>query len=319
MLFRGIKSFIFRWGNLILTRTEWYKSGFVDYSHTKYPDNTWYRIHDERNFQIINLGSSSAKWAFDWKHSGVQGMNWANQPQTLVDDFRLLKNFHSILRHGGRILISIMPFSGLNKKTGLLDTYKYVGTLDWTLLDPVYRDEAIALRESPLRWGKKKALRKIVLHCLGCEKPPLLPNGAMDDHNPMTEEEMYEDAQRMMKGWAKEFGINDFDEPLSEANRQGREIRIKVLRELIDFSSERDYEPIVIILPVAKQLARHFSEAFREKYIYSFLHNVRRDVRTLDYLQDENFQEPDLYFNSICMNKRGREKFTASVCKQIFP
>ncbi|OQC16059.1 MAG: hypothetical protein BWX73_00899 [Lentisphaerae bacterium ADurb.Bin082] len=244
-------------------------------------------------------------------------MNWANQPQTLIDDFRLLKNFHSILRHGGKILISIMPFSGLNKKTGLLDTYKYVGTMDWTLLDPVFRDEAIALRENPLRWGKKKALRQIVSHFLGREKPKPLLNGAMDEHNPMTEEEMAEDAQRMMDGWAAEFGINDFDEPLSEVNRQGREIRINVLKELIDFSTERGYEPIVVILPVAKQLANLFSEAFREKYIYSFLRSVEPEVRTLDYLHDETFQDPALYFNSFCLNKRGREMFSTDVCSRI--
>ena len=299
--------------DLLLKNTAWYQDSVVDFRHERYRDPIWCQQHPSDCMDFVNLGSSSAKWAFDWEKIGVKGLNWANQPQTLIDDLRLFKQYHSVLNNSGKVLISIMPFSGLNKETGLLDTYKYCGIMDYSLMDSRYRDRAMRLFRHPSIWGKKNALRQIALHYLGREKKRPLPHGAMDDHNPMTEEKMVEDAQRMMDGWAKEFGINDFGEPLSEVNRQGREIRINVLKELIDFSTERGYEPVVVILPVAKQLANLFSEAFREKYIYSFLRSVGSDVRTLDYLQDETFQDPALYFNSFCLNKRGRETFTKNI------
>lgn len=51
----------------LIRRTQWYKSLFLDENHTIYPDNTWYRSHAERDFQLVVLGSSGAKWAFDFQ------------------------------------------------------------------------------------------------------------------------------------------------------------------------------------------------------------------------------------------------------------
>lgn len=52
---------------LLIRKTQWYKSLFLDENHTIYPDNTWYRTHNERNFDVVVLGSSGAKWAFDFQ------------------------------------------------------------------------------------------------------------------------------------------------------------------------------------------------------------------------------------------------------------
>ena len=106
----------------LIRRTQWYKSLFLDENHTIY--NTWYRSHAERDFQLVVLGSSGAKWAFDFSDLPVKAMNWAQQPQTLVEDFNLLRCYHSILCKGGNVIITIMPFTGLNKETGLMDAMK---------------------------------------------------------------------------------------------------------------------------------------------------------------------------------------------------
>ena len=80
----------------ILYKTNWYKSMFRDLNHEIYPDNVWYREHDERNFDVVNLGSSGGKWAFDYTNFNIKAMNWAQQPQTLLEDYNLLRHFHSI-------------------------------------------------------------------------------------------------------------------------------------------------------------------------------------------------------------------------------
>ena len=61
----------------ILKKTNWYKNLFVD---DIYPGNIWYREHSKRNFDLVTLGSSGAKWAFDFSDSGIKAMNWAQQP-----------------------------------------------------------------------------------------------------------------------------------------------------------------------------------------------------------------------------------------------
>ena len=111
--------------NKTLKKTQWYLTLFVDPLHEIYPDNEWYRKHDERNFDLVNLGSSGGKWAFNYSGFNIKAMNWAQQPQTLLEDYNLLRHFHSILRKGGYVIITIMPFTGLNKETNLYDALKF--------------------------------------------------------------------------------------------------------------------------------------------------------------------------------------------------
>lgn len=294
----------------------WYKNLFVDFEHKRYPDNVWYRECDERNFDVVNLGSSSAKWAFAWDSAGVKGMNWANQPQTLIDDFRLLKNFHSILRKGGTVLITIMPFTGLNKQTGVMDTLKYLPTLYWDIVqDMPYINQARKLQAYPILMGKP-AIKAGLRHVLGRDKPQS-DWRTLIDYNPMSGEELEKDAAQWMNGWAKQFGISDFEAPLTADNQAGREVRINVMRALVDFIVERGYRPIWVLPPVTKHLSKFFTPKFRETYINSFLREVARNVKFLDYTADAELHDDSLYFNSFFLNKRGAHLFTKRVLADI--
>ena len=220
--------------------SRWYQSLFVDFNHKIYPDNVWYRENEERNFDVVNLGSSSAKWAFDWSAVGVKGMNWANQPQTLIDDFRLLKNFHSILKKNGVVIITLMPFTGLNKATGLMDTFKYLETLYWDVIkDMPFAKKAQTLRSYPILFGKP-AVKAMIRYLLGREV--VVSDWRLDvEKNPMTYEELESDAQGWISGWAKQFDIKNLADDLTEENRKGRKIRVKVMQEIVDFCIERGY------------------------------------------------------------------------------
>lgn len=294
----------------------WYQKLFVDFDHRIYPDNVWYRENEERNFYVVNLGSSSAKWAFDWSSAGVKGMNWANQPQTLIDDFRLLKNFHSILRKSGTVIITIMPFTGLNKQTGVMDTLKYLPTLYWDIVqDMSHIEQARRLQAYPILMGKP-AIKAGLRHILGKEVKPIDWRTAID-HNPMPDAELEKDAEKWMDGWAKQFGIEDFEAPLTEENKKGREVRVGVMRELVDFIVERGYRPVWVLPPVTRHLSKFFTPKFLEFYIDSFLLEVGRDVRLLDYTNDAELQNEGLYFNSFFLNAKGRCIFTKRVSQDL--
>ena len=141
-------------GCTLLYKTNWYKSFFVGADHETYPDNVWYRSHEERNFDVVNLGSSGGKWAFDYADTAVKGMNWAQQPQTLLEDYNLLRCYHSILRKGGYVIITIMPFTGLNKETGLRDAMKYVKlNTQGEPIQPYLFDKAKRVAEYPIFMG----------------------------------------------------------------------------------------------------------------------------------------------------------------------
>lgn len=297
--------------------TEWYKSFFVGADGETYPDNYWYRKHDERNFDLINLGSSGGKWAFDYSGFEINAMNWAQQPQTLLEDFNLLRNYHSILKKGGIVLITIMPFTGLNKTTGVRDAMKYLKINAHEPIQPVEIKKARLYTQCPVLMGKP-AIKAVIKHWLGKENIASVKQKTDVENNPMSDIQLDTDAKRWIDGWEKQFAIEDFDAPLTEANQKGREYRIKLMRELVDFCIERTYKPVYVIPPVTKHLSKYYTHKFEETYIYGFLKSVDRNILLLDYSKDESLQKDELYFNSFFLNKKGRTVFTERVIKDLF-
>ena len=305
-------------GCKILYKTNWYKSMFLDPNHEIYPDNVWYREHDERNFDVVNLGSSGGKWAFDYADLNVKAMNWAQQPQTLLEDYNLLRHFHSILKRGGYVLITIMPFTGLNKKTGLMDAMKYVKfDIQGEPIQPYMFNEAIRYATYPFLF-KKTALKVLIRYFMGRDKKCGLHPETQLEYNPMKSNELEKDAKRWIDGWKRQFGISDFDAPLTRENEEGREYRIKLMQTLIDFCTDRGYKPVYVIPPVTEHLAKYYTPKFEETYIYGYLKEVNRVVLTLDYSKDSEFRFNDeLFFNSFFLNKKGRKLFTRRVLKDL--
>ncbi len=301
--------------NKVLLKSNWYKNLFVDYNHERYPDNVWYRKHDERNFDLVNLGSNCSKYAFDYSDCDIKAMNWAPGSQTLIDDFKLVKNFHSILKDGGIVLITIMPFTSINKKVGFMDSFRYCGTLDSTLIDERYRRKCYFLKRYPVFWGKNalKAFVKILL------KKDKVNNNIQwnSEKNTMTETMLKEDAKLWIDNWKKEFNITDLSSALTEENLEGRKIRIEVMQKLIDFCAERGYKPFYVIPPVTQYLAEYFTEEFKKIYIYDFLEQIERNIPLLNYSEDPELMDKDLFFNSYFLNSRGAKVFTKKVLKNL--
>lgn len=290
---------------------------FIDLNHEIYPDNVWYRNHDGRNFDLVNLGSSGGKWAFDYSSLEVKAMNWAQQPQTLLEDYNLISHFHSILKQGGYVLITIMPFTGLNKKTGLMDAMKYVKfDIQGEPIQPYMFKDARRYARYPILF-KKPAVKALLKYLLGKDKPIKSNPASKMDCNQMTEEQLERDAKCWIDGWKHQFNINDFDAPLTKENEKGRSYRIDLMRQLVDFCTERGYKPVYVIPPVTKHLSKFYTPKFEETYIYCYLKQVDRNVITLDYSKNIEFKDDSLYFNSFFLNKKGRKLFTQRVLSDL--
>ena len=302
-------------GNELMKHTQWYRSMFVDPDLELYPGNSWYRKHLERNFDIVCLGSSSAKWAYDFSGLDVKGMNWAQQPQTLLEDFNLLRNYHSILRKGGFVVITIMPFTGLNKKTGMMDALKYLKLDAQEPIEPNHFEQACMYVRYPFLFKKQayKALAKQILN----RESVYIDQRPMLETNPLDERSLEIDAKRWMEGWKTQFDIEDFEAPLTKDNMIGRKYRIVLMRQLIDFCVERDYVPVYVIPPVTKYLYNHFSPNFQRIYIYDFLKDVDREVMFMDYSQCNGLMDDSMFFNSFFLNQKGRFLFTRQLLQDL--
>jgi hypothetical protein len=87
---------------------------------------------------------------------------------------------------------------------------------------------------------------------------------------------------------------------------------------MIDFCIERNLKPVLIIPPMTKYLSCLLTDTIREIYIYSFIREANvKNIPFLDYMDDERFSDPSLYFNSFFLNLRGRKLFTKQVLKDL--
>lgn len=299
--------------NKVLLKSNWFKNIQADYEHEIYPDNTWYRKHDERNYDLVNLGSSSSVYAFDYTGTGIKAMNWALQPQTLHYDFKLLKQFHSILKKHGVVLISIMPFTSINKTTGLSDAVRYMNPLWDEMIDPEYRRKARWMNRYPVLMGKP-AIKAFIKCLIGRDKRNVRQHV---EKNPMSQNELKENAKRWADGWMNQFHIADLTAPLTEENARGRRIRIRLMQDIVDFCTEREYQPVFVILPMTKHMMYYLNDDFKKIYIYDYLQELNRDVPTLDYTIKDKFADDSLYRDAYMMNNHGARVFTDDVVKEL--
>jgi hypothetical protein len=135
----------------------------------------------------------------------------------------------------------------------------------------------------------------------------------------MKEQEIKQDAKKWIIGWLHQFSLDSLEHiVLSDENRQSIEKNIAILHEMIDFCLERNYRQIIMMLPVTKELSNLFPETFKKEHI---MENIKKaniqNVPLLNYLTDDRFIMPGLYFNSFFLNTKGREIFTKTVVEEI--
>jgi hypothetical protein len=209
-----------------------------------------------------------------------------------------------------------MPFTSLNKKTNVYDALKYLHVHSHEPIEPYLIDQARAIKNMPIKLGKP-AIKAAIKYLLHRDVARRNFNYAMVENNPMSSDSLDKDAAGFVNGWKHQFGISDFDAPLTEENKIGREFRINLMRTIIDFCIEREYNPVFVIPPVTTHLNKYYTKTFEETYIYSFLREIDRDVTVLDYSKNQELMNDDFYFNSFFMNKRGRKLFSQQVLSDI--
>ena len=289
--------------NKLFKNTNFYKNKFID----------TYKFKDmPKNLEIINLGSNQPKFAFDFSQSNILGMNWGVGPQTLEYDFRILRNFHNYLKPNAKVLIAISPFQFflLNYKDNA-SNYKYYNFLNPDLIDNYSNLTKKLYIDYPVLTAKKQILRVIK-----DTKPDVRLELAK---NPMGKDEIKKDVQNWMEGWKKQFKTNNLENiVLSDENRTSIQKNIEILKNMIDFCIEKELEPVLIVIPVTKELSSYFPNKFVKEQIIDYINQSNeKNVRFLNYWKDERFEDESYYFNSFFMNKIGRKKFTEQVLKDL--
>lgn len=296
----------FFWLNKQVKHTNWYKNAIPDIGN--YPTNEWYRKNVERNYDIVNLGSSSAVYAFDYTEIGLKAFNWALQPQSMEYSFKVLQNFFSILRPKGIVMIPLCPLSALKVDTwSAMANDRYYHILSPELIEN-YKEVA-KRRQYPLLCLTKDSLKRLIKD---------VPQKGMQNKICKSREDFKQDAKKWIDSWSREFDIVDLDATLSEQNKNRMQNRMTTVSEMVSFCQVRNLQPVIVITPMHSALAEQFSPEFRKNYLYApFEKFSNQGILFLDYIDDERFAKDEYFINSFFMNKNGAKFFTKQVLEDL--
>lgn len=281
----------------LLSRTYWY-------NHVAFGDCAKFWKHRTFDMDVVNLGSSSGKAAFDYSaYPALKAANWAMAPQTFVADLEILRNYSCFLKEGATVIIPICPFSSLG---GANDDFpdKY-----YTVLNIASIPNA--------SFRRYKAQMQIK------EKPwlffPALPIDFLRNIiKRFRKIDIKDDAKIRLNSWKNEFSILDFDNELSIVNKDAFDDGVCVLKQIFNYCKSHHFNVVVVLPPVHEALSNKFTPMMKKKYIDSFISEAIKGegVSFLDYFTDKRFTD-DVFNDSYLLNKKGANKFTDIVLRDI--
>lgn len=304
----------FLMANKLVKKTNWWKNQYL--ATEQFVSNSGYRDNIIRNYDIVNLGSNPAHFAFFYED--VKGQSWATGSQGQDMDFEVLKYFHSYLRAGGTVIIPIMPFTAISPYLksqpnywGLAYYSKFAKILDGaqTRVLP-YGEKLLKYLKYPLLYNKKA-----VRYILRDVKPD---TRYQITEQPLMRLDLEQNAKKWINGWLMEFNLRHLLDVKDERWTKYYDEAITLNKQMVDYCLERGLKPVFLCVPMTRHLSSLFPEEFSKFMVKVFVEKANeRNIPFLDYTCDAQFQDDNLYFDSFFLNLRGRKLFTRRVLKDL--
>ena len=283
--------------NGAIRRTHWFNEEL-------FPDCRKFWNYNTFNTDVINLGSTSGYYAFDYEGLPIKGGNFALRHNPLSGDQAILKNYFGYLNpKGSHVIIPLCVFSSL------AGSYDFMEDRFYTLIYPSSIPHFSYRRQQQIKAIAASPIRRFPLWSFYTELRAQLRGTG---HSTLTEEQMKADAERWIKGWKHEFALSDFSQPLSLFNKDGVNDAAEILNDIISFCKERNIKPVIMIPPMYHTLAEKFDEKARQLFVYDLIEKIEdKTVPFHNYMDDSRFsRDSSLFMNSFFLNKKGAKKFT---------
>lgn len=300
--------------NKLLTKTNWWQNQYM--ATRQFVSGVGYREDIQRNYDIVNLGSNPAHFAFFYEN--VKGQSWATGSQGQDMDFEILKFYHSYLKKGGTVLIPIMPFTAISPYLkerpdcwGMSYYSKFAKILDYAQVQKLpYGRVLLKYLRFPLFFNKK-AIRYLFKDVAKDNRYEIAYQSKM-----LMELEF--NASHWIKAWLAEFKLRNLLDVKDERWTKYYQEAVDLNRQIVDFCLERDLKPVFICVPMTQHLSKLFPQEYHQYMVTDFVKAANvHNVPFLDYTKDKRFQDDDLYFDSFFLNLRGRKMFTKQVLQDL--
>jgi len=280
--------------NSLYVRTEAYR--------TMNDMEKFYHVPD--NLEIVNLGSSHGLYAFDWSQEQINGFNFSLVSQDFYYDLKLLERFSNHLVENAIVLIPVSYFSFDTDREDKEGEFQKRNGRYYSLLPP----------EEIYGFTIRDYLKNYLLPILSAgEKLTAIISEHTPENNLTKDFNVYEYSQLTEKG------IERAQRHLSLISKKHFQENKKYLEELIEFSKDKGFEPILITTPTTEWYFGNFSDEFLDEFS-SLVHSIAADYRIpyLDYSQDQYFRrKPELFLDTDHLNMTGRKIFTRRVIDDL--
>lgn len=296
---RAIKNYLKR----VAIQSSWY-------NNTIFQDCAKFWNIKDYQIDVINLGSNSAKYGFDYSESDLIGHNWAMGPQSLMMDLNILQCYYSYLKPGATVLIPLCPFSCL---VGY--DYSYFSDKYYTILNhsqiPFFNIHKRILmnnmRNNPISYIPMTAFIHSFISSLGLKKRKIEEQCDYD-----------KDAVRFINSWKQQFFLKNFEDEWSLLNQNSYCESKEILQKIVDFCKRYGFNPVIVMPPVSPALKNYFSDAVFNRCVTNYIkESVGDDVLFLNYFNDISFSDYSLYKNSYFLNTTGAKLFTKRVMSDL--
>lgn len=170
--------------NGAIRRTHWFNDEL-------FPDCRKFWNYNTFNTDVINLGSTSGYYAFDYEGLPIKGGNFALRHNPLSGDQAILKNYFGYLNpKGSHVIIPLCVFSSL------AGSYDFMEDRFYTLIYPSSIPHFSYRRQQQIKAIAASPIRRFPLWSFYTELRAQLRGTG---HSTLTEEQMKADAERWIK------------------------------------------------------------------------------------------------------------------------
>lgn len=265
-----------------------------------------------KNTQIVNFGSTYAYYDIDYSSFDVGGVNLANFPQYLDYDFIMCKKVINKLPKSAKIIFTFPNF-----------VFAGTGT------DPKRRQYYEVLKPSEMKSFK---FRNLFYYIYRASIEPFTHYYFKRENKwkgyVASYEEKYEYALKRIRDWENPDGqvqIPSVKRPLiTDKHLERISVNKKIVIEMVKWCSHYDFEPYLLLFPASDVMRTEISEECLEEYLYKPLREIIEDLRelgfdikVLDYSQNKELSNMNLYMNGDCFNEEGRRKFTEMILRDV--
>ena len=257
------------------------------------------------NLEIVNTGSNHAYYGFNY--GSRKCFNFASGAQSLNYDYKILKQYSNNLNGGCKVLIVLAPLSfGFVDYKNDSSNSRYYFFVDKDKILNYSRLKKILYVDMPIlkSWKnfiriflRKKEIKSIINTPDNAEKEALL----------------------RINGWKKQFNLKNLLDKKSASYLKDEFENVKtILLDMIEFSLEHNWRPIIVIPPASVFLTKKISDEFMKEVLYDNIRFLKdKRIPILDYWKDDRLNDYKLYINSDFLNEKGSKLFTEIVLEDI--